>query len=403
LKILFLTQVLPYPLDAGPKVRAYYNLRHLTKAHEITLVSFVRPTDSESALDHLKDFCKEVITIPMKRSRAKDGVAMVKSLLTNVPFLITRDEVNAMTLRLRDIIRQRQFDAIHADQLWMAPYALSAREEARKCGYDPKIILDQHNAVFMIPRRMAASSGNPLLKIWLQRESRLMAGYEKWICEKFDRVVWVTKEDRSMVISQSQLLNDSGRNPVIPICFKPDHSHMPVDLTDTKNILFLGGLHWPPNAEGALWFANEILPLIVKYHAQARFLVVGKNPPAALQGRQDHIEAFGYVQNVDDIWAQSRVFIVPLRAGGGMRVKILDAWEKGMPIVSTTIGAEGIQYTDGTDILIADTPEDFAQAVQRILSDRELGMRLGLAGRATLENCYDWEKVYPAWEQVYSL
>ena len=130
---------------------------------------------------------------------------MVKSLLSNQPFLITRDEVPEMDLTLRKLIREEQFDAIHADQLWMAPYALKAKREAIKNGYQPRIILDQHNAVYLIPKRMAEASKNRFLRTWLKREAKLMAEFEVQTCRQFDHVVWVTQEDLKAVSSIASL------------------------------------------------------------------------------------------------------------------------------------------------------------------------------------------------------
>jgi glycosyltransferase involved in cell wall biosynthesis len=413
LNILFLAQVLPYPIDAGPKVRGYYNLRYLADKHAVTLLSFVRPTDSSEALSHLKSFCTRVETIKMPRSRVRDGLSMVKSLLSSQPFLITRDEVPEMDLTLRKLIREKRFDAIHADQLWMAPYALKAKREAIKNGYHPRIILDQHNAVYLIPKRMAEASKNRFLKTWLKRESKLMAEFETQTCRQFDHIVWVTQEDLKAVSSiASLLIKDnlkvayykalSEDNSIIPICVDPAET-APVDrVPEADEILFVGGMHWPPNADGVTWFAKEVLPLVTKERPQSRFVAVGKQPPEAITAMGQQVFTPGYVENIDRYWANARVFVVPLRAGGGMRVKILDAWARGIPIVSTTIGAEGITYNSGTDILIADTPEEFSRAVSQVLIDNDLAKRLSQYGRETLENHYDWKKVYPAWDRVYN-
>jgi glycosyltransferase involved in cell wall biosynthesis len=412
MNILFLTQVLPYPLDAGPKVRGYYNLRYLTEKHAVTLLSFVRPTDSPEALSHLKSFCTRVETIKMPRSHVRDVLAMAKSLLSGLPFLITRDEVGEMDLALRKLVRENHFDAIHADQLWMAPYALKAKREAIKNGYQPRIILDQHNAVYLIPKRLAEASKNRFLKTWLKRESKLMAEFEMQTCRQFDHIVWVTQEDMKAVSSISSLLSKdnskvayhkalSEDNSIIPICVDPAET-TPVDgVHEADDILFVGGMHWPPNADGVAWFVKEVLPRVTKEHRQSRFVAVGKQPPEVIKAIGPQVIAPGYVENIDNYWANARVFVVPLRAGGGMRVKILDAWARGIPIVSTTIGAEGITYQPGKDILIADTAEDFALAVQKILMDENLAQSLSHSGRRTLENCYDWRKIYPAWDVLY--
>jgi glycosyltransferase involved in cell wall biosynthesis len=408
MKILFLSQVLPYPIDAGPKVRSFYNISYLSQKHSITLLSFIRGSDTKDAVSYLKTICQNIETVQMPRSRKRDIIAAIKSLLTGRPFLITRDYVAGMEQKLLQLVRQERFDVIHADQLWMAPYALMARAEAEKIGYTPKLILDQHNAVFMIPKRMAASSQNPIKKLWLLREAKLMEKYETWICSHFDRVVWVTQQDLAAVqsINPIDLIKNSNngkfdKNIVIPICFEPIISFREQRICENKDILFLGGMHWPPNADGVRWFMEEIFPRIINEIPKIRFLAVGKQPPRELLSKGNQIIAPGYVTDVTDYWSSAGVFIVPLRAGGGMRVKILDAWAKGVPVVSTTIGAEGINYSEGNDILIADKPEDFAEAVIKVMNDQDLALRLGKGGKCTLEEKYDWRRIYPAWDMVY--
>ncbi len=409
---LFLTQVLPYPLDAGPKLRAYYTLRHLAARYAVTLVSFVRDSDRPESIAHLEQFCERVITVPMRRSWLRDGLSLACSLVTGEPFLITRDRVPDMAVRLKALfsenpqpaIGNQQFDVIHADQLWMAPYALVAGAEAVKHGYRPKLVLDQHNAVHLIPRRLADSARNPLSRYLLSLEAAHMARYESRLCQQFDHVVWVTAEDQQAVqaISNQQ---SSTSDRVIPICLDPSATvcHLPSAISHLLAILFLGGMHWPPNADGVRWFVRDVLPRIWARVPGTRFFAVGKNPlpEIQLQNGAGRVVAPGYVDEPQEYWERSRVFVVPLRAGGGMRVKILDAWARGLPVVSTTIGAEGIAYRHGDNILIADTPEDFAEAVVNVLSDDELAERLARRGRATVEEHYDWRKVYGAWDEVY--
>jgi glycosyltransferase involved in cell wall biosynthesis len=389
-------------------------MRYLAQQHAVYLVSFKRFSDTPESISHLKTFCEEVVTIDMRRSRARDGLAMARSIVSGLPFLITRDYSNDMNRFLRELIGREHFDVIHADQLWMAPYALMAKEKAQLSGYSPRLVLDQHNAVFMIPKRMADSSKNPFLRAGLSYESKKMAKYEKSICGQFDRVVWVTKEDWAAVESLwTSTANDSNLqlddverrndiNSIIPICFDSS-TVLPTDPLSIKNdILFLGGMHWPPNADGVAWFTSEVFPLVRKKLPDVRFVVVGKQPPKALNYLGNNVITTGYVENTDSYWNGTRIFVVPLHAGGGMRVKILEAWARGVPVISTTIGGEGISYSAGEDILIADTPEEFANAVLQISTDTDLAQRLGRGGRKTFENYYEWKRVYPAWDQVYS-
>jgi glycosyltransferase involved in cell wall biosynthesis len=173
-------------------------------------------------------------------------------------------------------------------------------------------------------------------------------------------------------------------------------------------VTFLGGLHWPPNAEGVLWFAREVWPTVWRQVPDALFTIIGKNPPETLTklqetGEPSRIEITGYVEDLEPYLASTAAFIVPLQAGGGMRVKIIDAWSWGLPVVSTTIGAEGICYQAGSDLVIADEADAFGAAVIRLLQDKRLAERLGKAGRLTIEESYDWRQVYPAWDDVYEL
>jgi len=399
MRILFLTQVLPYPLDAGPKVRAYYTLRHLARVHELALLSFAREEDSPEAVAHLRQFCSAVWTVPMRRSRVKDVWHLARSLATADPFLVIRDRVPAMRAAVRRIVEERgPFDAIHADQLWMAPYALMARGLAPS-GVVVQAVLDQHNAVFRLTARLAATDRNPLRRIGWRVEERKLRLYEARTCNRFDRVVWVTGEDRE-AMRPAGLRDGAGRRGVvIPIAVEP--APQPVDCRDRSRVTFIGGLHWPPNAEGMLWFREHVWPLVKTAAPGARLTAIGRHAGRVLKSSQtDGVEALSNVGLMPYL-RETGVFVVPLLCGAGMRVKILDAWAGGLPVVSTRIGAEGLRAVDGTNMLLADTPEDFAGAVVRVLQEPDLAARLAREGRRTVEAYYDWRLVYRAWDEVY--
>lgn len=409
MQVLLLTQVLPYPLDAGPKVRAYHVLRHLASKHEVTLVSFTRGTDRREAIDHLAGICSHVLTVAMARSKARDALHLARSLATGRPFIIARDKVPAMERMVKAQCAMHKFDAVHADQLWMAPYALLAR--ASGLGERPLAVLDQHNAVFLIPQRLAAAEPSALKRMLLRLEARKMARYEIETCGRFDRVVWVTDEDHAAVEQQAAKVRSRPapvrRSAVIPICGDAADTTVIQRRPGARRVTFLGGLHWPPNAQGVLWFVQEVFPQILARVPEARLTVIGKDPPEVLQAAASglpagNVEVTGYVDDPAPYLEETAAFVVPLLAGGGMRVKIVDAWMWGMPVVSTSIGAEGIELSQGENILVADRPSDFAEAVVRLLQDEAEANRLGLAGRRWAEQRYDWRKVYPAWDGVYA-
>jgi glycosyltransferase involved in cell wall biosynthesis len=239
----------------------------------------------------------------------------------------------------------------------------------------------------------------------LELEAQKLARYEATVCNRFEEVVWVTHEDydavRTQVTDPAAALRNSG---VIPICTEACPEHRIQRSANPRRVTFLGGLHYPPNAEGVMWFAQAVWPTVLAAVPDAILTVIGKQPPAGLNQLgipAANLEVTGYVADPLPYLAETAAFIVPLQAGGGMRVKILDAWKWGAPIVSTTIGAEGIAVTPGHDILLADHAAGFAAATIDLLQHHPTGQALSAAGQATLQRCYDWRTVYRQWDAIY--
>jgi glycosyltransferase involved in cell wall biosynthesis len=402
MRILYLSQLIPYPVDAGPKVRIYHNLQYLAKAgHEIIFVAFRREGDHEEGPAELRPYCSQIHTVLMRRSKIRDALHLMRSLLSGRPFLITRDGVREMYETISSLMKGQAFDAIHADQLWMAQYALAARREVSSNG-QLMTVLDQHNAVHLIPERLASQTTNPLKRLFLGLEARKMAHYELQTCSAFDRVVWVTEEDRQAIATLPGGKELVENDPVIPICVDPQGKDVIRRTARPARVTFLGGMHWPPNAEGVSWFVQQVWPLVHQKVPEAILTVIGKAPPAFGNSAPiQNIEVTGYVDDPEPYLAETAAFVVPLHAGGGMRVKIVDAWSWGMPIVSTRIGAEGVRTIDGRNLLIADRPNAFAYAVISLLREPELATCLAAAGRETAESLYDWRTIYGAWDEIY--
>lgn len=399
--ILFLTQVLPYPLDAGPKVRAYHMLRHLASRHDVTLVSFVRPDDRQEYVDHLAGLCSAVHTVPIHRSAVHNVRAGLQGLLTGLPIVIARDEMPEMTALLHRLVRERRFDAIQADQLSMAWWSRVAAREGEQVGHRPATVLDEHNAIYLLTERMAAAERNLVRRLIMRREAAAFRRYEAAMVRAHDAVLTVTHEDAAAL----QQLVPGSHFTVVPICVDPETvASVPRVPGGPPTILHLGTMFWPPNVEGVLWFAREVLPIVRRSVPDARFVVVGKNPPPEVQtlASAPGIEVTGYVADPRPYLGAADVFVVPLHAGGGMRVKILDAWLWGLPIVSTRIGAEGIAVRNGENIFLAEDPADFGRAVASLLGDRVLNARLRSAGRAWVERTYSWQAVYRQVDEVYA-
>ncbi len=392
--LLYLTQVLPYPLDSGAKIRQYHMLRYLSQRHQVTLVSLVRPDNTPEQVAHLASFCAAVHTVPMRRSRWRDGRAALKGLLTGLPVVIARDEIGEMRALLRRLASAQRFDAVHADQISMAQYGLQAMRQGRFPG-----VVDMHNAMYLVLRRLADGERNSLKRLLLWREARAMARYEARVCRAYDAVLTVTREDRDLLLGlypDAERPELAARFVPVPICVDPDQVAPVAHRPGPPTILHLGTMFWPPNSEGVLWFAREVLPRVWERAPEARFVVVGKDPPAEVRAlsADPRIRVTGYVDDPAPYLEAADAFVVPLHAAGGMRVKILDAWLWGLPIVATPIGAEGIETRDGENILIAGDAASFADAALRLLDDPALNQRLRLHGRAWVEAKYAWQNAY---------
>jgi glycosyltransferase involved in cell wall biosynthesis len=390
-------------------VRAYYVLRSLARQHEVTLVSFTRSDDKPEDLKHLRAYCKHVHTVPMHRNRIKDVIALVESFVTGRPAVVIRDRISGMRRLLKDLVRNERFVVIHADQTSMAEYALFAQSQANEL-HMPKIILDEHNALHHLVLRQAEYESG--YTRWLyQREADVLATYERNLLRYFDHILTVTEEDKVILLklfSEQEEARIAQKMSVVPICIDSDETALVNRASGGPQIVHLGTMFWPPNIEAVQWFTRHVLPLIIKRIPNVHFVIAGKDPPASIKNMADKkselgdwIDVVGFVRDPDNLIATSQVFVVPVQAGGGMRVKILDAWAWGIPIVSTTIGAEGIKIVPGENILIADDARDFAESVVKVILQKELSARLISGGRRWVEQHYNWKSTYGAIDLVY--
>ncbi len=403
MKILFLSQLVPYPPDSGPKVRSYYTLRHLAQRNEVTLLAFSRSDDMPELIEHLNSLCHAVYTIPITRSTVKDGIDFMMSVLQKQSFIIRRDEVPEMKSKVEELVKKTHFDFFHADQLWMAQYAIWAK----KAAWGTRLLLDEHNACYQIFQRLADEEQNPFKKIAYRREWPALKRYEAWACRQFDHLVTVTNQDRKTLeslVNTTYHISEPLNFQVIPICVDTEILQMVEPAPNATEVLHMGTMFWMPNVEGVAWFIERVWPLVKKRVPKARFSVVGKRPPEKLHQlaeSDESIKIHGYAADPMPYLQNCAAFIVPLRSGSGMRVKIVEAWARGLPIVSTTVGAEGLEYANNENILIADGEENFAEAVVRLLSDPDLNQKLRENGRRWVERKYDWRRVYQDWDKIY--
>lgn len=397
MRILMLTQVLPFPPDAGPKVKTYNLLQYLVRHHDVTLVSLVRSEAEAARADALREQCAAVYTVPLQRSRGRDLYHLAGSVISGDSFLMRRDASRELRTLLHELTSRQAFDIIHADQLNMAQFAVDLPAGAR--------VIDQHNAVWTIVQRMAEHSPYAR-RVGLELEARRLRRYEARICARFDGLLAVSKPDLAFLeLAAAEAEVSLPPTAIIPIAVDA-HGAPPVARDpQPTSILSMATMFWPPNVDGVLWFAREVYPLLKAACPTARFDVVGARPPASvrqLTTADPSINVTGYVDDPQPYLEAAAALIVPVRAGGGMRVKILEALARGLPIVSTTIGYEGIVLDPGRHLLVGDTPAAFAEALISVVRNPALGRRLAAAGRTVAEDVYDWRVVNPQIEHLYA-
>ena len=385
-RVLLLTQVLPYPPDSGPKVKTWNLIRCLAQDYEVTLASFVRGDQTEH-LPHLEQYCAAVHTVPLRRGLLRDLWYLGRSLLSHHPFLITRDDRVAMRRLVARLVAENHFDVVHADQLNMAQYAAGV-EGTRK-------VLDAHNALWLLYKRLWDLMPRGVRRVLLGRDWRLLRAYEGQVCATFDAVLAVTEDDRSAL---EEVAPSRSRIAVLPIAIDTTELRPLTRQPGANRIVHIGTMYWPPNSDAVLWFMHHVYPRIRAAWPNVGFDVIGTRPSRSIRKLAEQspgARVIGYVDDPMPYLERAGAFIVPLRAGSGMRVKILTALAQGLPVVSTRIGCSGLAIESGRHLLIADTVEEFADATLRVLVDRDLALELGRNGRQLVETRYDRHVLCP--------
>lgn len=386
-RILFLAHLLPWPLEGGGQIKSYHTLRILSSAYDITLLAFIRSERERENMEPLVSLCTGgVKVVSLARGKARDAANALSCLLNRRSFIVSRDDNAAMHTAVAQVL-ESGVDVIHVDHLQMMQFL-----PARTPGVS--VVLDNHNIEHRIPQRMSESPGNPLVRLYAGQEWPKLRDFERDALRRADLTLCVSEEDASGLRD----LTPSKADCIVPVPIGVDTEYFaPAQRSpNSRTLLTIGTMYWPPNVDGLLYFHTEIWPKVKAKIPNVRLNVVGAKPTAAVRALdtpESGIHVTGSVPDVRPYAEDCAAFIVPLLSGSGMRVKILNALSMGLPVVSTTLGAEGIAVEDGKHLLLADTPETFADALMRLLREPHIGDRLGLAGRRLMESRYSWDAI----------
>lgn len=381
MRILLLTQVSLCPADSGAKIKTLQVLGYLARHHEVVYCTFVRGQQEIKALDQLRPICQRILPILLKRSRLKDAIFFIKSLLKNEPFLLVRDEQARMRSEVRRLIQAENIDLLYVDQLNMMRFVPE--------NWKGPLILDAHNALWRVIERLHSHTINPLLRLLLAREVPLLRRVEGSACRRAGMVLTVSEQDREALL---EVAGNGMRCEVIPISVDAVRLSKCVRAPQYARLLSIGTLYWPPNSEGLLWWLRDGHALLRERCPEVLYDIVGARPPRALRklAQQSRgVRLHGYVADPTPLWRDATLLAVPLLSGGGVRVKILEAMAMGVPVVSTTLGCEGLRVEHERHLLIADSAQDFAAACARLIEQSDLAQELAENAQRLILQYYD--------------
>lgn len=387
MKILWLKSDFLYPADTGGKIRSYNILRQLAGKYEVSYLCLTDETPAPEAVAHLRSFCKHVDYIffkPERKFSPEFYLAILRNLFSARPYVINKYKNSQIGDEIKKRIAAGEVDVLLCDFLEMSVNLMDIS--------GVPMVLFQHNVETEIWRRHFETNQNPLKKGYLYIDYQRFYKYEKMACGRFDDVLVVSEADGRLLREKY----DVKHTTVIPTGVDTEYFKPNPDLIEPKSIVFVGSMDWLPNQDAVEYFVGEIYPKIKAQAADVRFFIVGRRPPEKIMNlaRQDSsITVTGTVDDIRPHVDKARVYIVPLRIGGGTRIKIYEALAQKKAIISTSIGAEGLPLEDGKHIIIADDPERFADAVVRLLDDDDLNARISENGYSLVTEKYSWEKV----------
>jgi sugar transferase (PEP-CTERM/EpsH1 system associated) len=395
MRILFITDAIPYPPRSGNRIRTYNLLRRIAAQHQVWLATLLEGPDEAAGIPHLQEFCCGVEAASRQRRQPLAHLpGLLRFALAGRPLELWFEHSEDLAHKIRQLVSAVDFDIVHIEPSHMALYleALPADRNWQRILVFHNIASDQYARLSRVGRGPAEKT-----RAWLH--SRMMRQWEPRYAERFDRCITVSEADRQLLLAA---------NACLPISVIPNgvdtRVYQPLPLgSGSPSLLYLGKMSYWANVDAALFLCHEILPRIRQVVPDTQLWIVGTDPtPEVRQLAGDRVHVTGSVDSVIPYYAQSTVCVVPLRAGGGTRLKILESMALGRPVVATTVGCEGLDVVDGQHLLVADSADQFAEKTARLLTDRQLYERVVTSARQLVVDRYDWDRIGSEMMQVYA-
>jgi sugar transferase (PEP-CTERM/EpsH1 system associated) len=391
---------MPYPPRGGSTLRNFNLIKECAKNHEIHLLTFYQkthldnPADFQSNIEEMKKYCKvvKVFEIPTDGRKLAWYALLFFNLFSLTPYSAWKFHSRTMERSVRKYAAEHSFDLVEIGTIALANFAKLVPDLPR--------LMVHHNIESELLLRRSRNLKGILAKMYVALQGHKLRRFERKACSYFDHHTTVSERDKQTL----QKMYPGTMVTVVPNGVDTNY-FKPIDTQiDEDSLIFIGGMSWLPNLDAMIYLIRDIWHLIQAREPNTSMNLIGRMPSKEIlkfSRSNPSFKTLGFVDDVRPYMAKTAVYVVPIRVGGGTRLKILDAMAMGKAIVSTTIGCEGIDVTDGKDIIIADKPADFAEKTVELLRNRKLREQLGRNARRTAEDVYSWEKIAPKLEQVY--
>ena len=380
MKVLLLCLRVPWPLTDGGNL-AMMNMAEMLRdaGHDVTIFALNTKKHFVSTEDIPEKIFKGIrlVSTPIDT-----GIRVNKALRNlfrpNESYNVARFHDSTAAARLKELVQKEKFDIVQFESLFTTTYLPIVRANS-----SARVVLRAHNVEHIIWERLSREAGNQLRKSYLKFLAKRMKKYESAVVKEMDGILPISPLDEPF------FLDNAPKNSVCTIPMGIDLNAYSLQTNASLQLFHLGAMDWLPNQEGIKWFLDTCWPLIHVQHSELQLHLAGRGFPAALIDNSIPMVSFtGAVKDAQEFMQDKQIMIVPLHSGSGLRIKILQGLALGKTIIATSVGAEGIDVTDGKNILIANTPEEFEQKVTYCIADEARCKSIGLAGRKLIEEKY---------------
>jgi len=391
MKILFLTYDLPYPLVSGGKIRAYYLIKSLSRNHRLTLFSYYRDEEQRQYLPELRKYCSEIYLF--KRRKPWSWQNLLRAFLTPLPFAPATYHSPELEAALKKELKTTHYDLVHFESFYPALYL----PLVEKLG--AKTLLGNENVEYQIYQRFADSRRFPLLRWLLKLEVFRLRLFEENLWRQADANLAVSKGDAATIERLTKKPCSIITNGVDPKVFQKIRNYK-----KRRPLIFIGTLLYPANNDAMKFFFQDLYPEIKRRAKGVKFILVSWHKSKWLKEylTDPSVELIQDKETpAGDLLGRGGIFVAPMRVASGTNIKVLEGMAAGLPVVTTTVGIEGIEAKDGKEVVVRDKPEEFINEVIKLLGHEDYRREVGRGGKALVERKYDWGEVGKNLEKVY--